>query len=109
MATIYSNENIRIDVVEILRRFGHDVLSSFEAGKANQRIPDELVLKFAIENSRAVLTYNRKDYMRLHRLTPNHAGIIVCKEEFDDLALAQRIHDAIEAADGNLSNPIDSH
>jgi hypothetical protein len=44
MAAIYSNENFPKRVVEELRRHGHDVLTSYEAGQANQKIPDDQVL-----------------------------------------------------------------
>jgi Holliday junction resolvase len=54
-------------VVKYLRELGHDVLTVQEAGKANQRIPDEEVLAFATENDRAIITQNRKDFIQLHR------------------------------------------
>ena len=38
MAEFYSNENFPKRVVEELRRLGHDVLTSYEAGRANQRM-----------------------------------------------------------------------
>jgi hypothetical protein len=44
MAAIYSNENFPKRVGEELRRLGHDVLTSYEAGQANQKIPDDQVL-----------------------------------------------------------------
>jgi Domain of unknown function (DUF5615) len=106
MASIYSNENIRIEVVKILRALGHDVLTSEEAGNANKRIPDDLVLAYSIKNQRTVLTYNRKDYIRLNRLVSEHFGIITCTEDHDDFALAHRIHAALEAAGGNLENQL---
>jgi hypothetical protein len=34
-------------------------------------------VKFAISEDRVVLTLNRKDFIRLHKQKPNHAGIIV--------------------------------
>ena len=39
MASFYANENFPIKVAQYLREMGHDVLTSFEAGIANQRIP----------------------------------------------------------------------
>ena len=44
MTRLYSNENFPLDVVEFLRELGHDVLTSYEAKKANQAIPDDEVL-----------------------------------------------------------------
>lgn len=40
MARIYSDENVPLTVVEELRRRGHDVLTSFEAGNANLAVAD---------------------------------------------------------------------
>jgi predicted nuclease of predicted toxin-antitoxin system len=95
MARLYTNENFRKRVVEILRDFGHDVLTSFEAENANLSIPDDKVLDFAHENNRIVLTFNRKDFIQLHNQNPTHSGIIVCTEDKDNIALAQRIHEEI--------------
>jgi predicted nuclease of predicted toxin-antitoxin system len=95
MAKIYSNENFYYAVVEHLQSFGHDVLTSKAAGNANKRIPDEDVLAFAIANKRVVLTFNYRHLIRLHRFFPEHFGIIVCSEDKNYLALAQRIHAAI--------------
>jgi hypothetical protein len=89
---LYSNENFPLPVVEALRGKGHDVLTTGDAGKSNTGIPDEEVLRFAIAERRAVLTHNRQDFIRLHRLHPGHEGIIVCTENADFPALAEKIH-----------------
>ena len=47
MASFYANENFPLPTVEALRRLGHDVLTSLEAGRANQRLDDQEVLTFA--------------------------------------------------------------
>lgn len=78
MARLYANENFPRRVVEALRILGHDVLTVFEAGNAGQSISDEEVLAFANRDHRAVLTLNRRDFIRLHRIQPDHSGIIVC-------------------------------
>lgn len=54
-----------------------------------------------IAEKRTVLTFNRKDFIRLHRLNPVHAGIIACTEDGEFKALADRIHEAI-TFQGNL-------
>ena len=76
---------------------GHNVLTTRDAGKANEGIPDEEVLAFAIAEKRAVLTYNRQDFIRLHRLNPEHEGIIVCTDNPDFPALAVKVHDQLQA------------
>jgi predicted nuclease of predicted toxin-antitoxin system len=92
---LYVDENFPLRVVEELRRLGHDVLTAFEDGRANQSITDSDLLARAIANNRAVLTLNRIDFKRLHRQTPNHAGIIICTEDADRLGQAERITAAI--------------
>jgi len=97
MASLYSNENFPFPAVEELRRLGHDVMTIQETGKAGQAMPDEVVLAFAREAGRALLTLNRKHFVRLHKTGVQHAGIIVCSFDPDLAGLAQRIHAAIES------------
>jgi hypothetical protein len=66
MARLYTNENFPLKATLLLRALGHDVLTSQEAGNANQAIPDAEVLRFAAEIGRAVLTINKRDFIRLH-------------------------------------------
>lgn len=107
MAALYSNENIPLAVVDELRRLGHDVLTTYEAGKANKAIPDEDVLSFATEQKRCVLTLNRRDFRRLHQQTNGaHAGIIMCTADRDYTGQAKRIHEAIGKAPGGLAGAI---
>ena len=80
MARLYSNENFMLPVVEALRRSGHDVLTSLEAGRANLGVPDEEVLAFASVEGRAVL----------------RAGVVVCTFNPDFAVMAEKIHTALE-------------
>ncbi|GBO56396.1 hypothetical protein APA_4732 [Pseudanabaena sp. lw0831] len=95
MARLYADEQFPKIVVKLLRELGHDILTVQEEEKANQKIPDEDVLAFAISDNRAVLTINRSDFIRLHNLQPNHAGIIVCTEDLNRQRLATQINEAI--------------
>ena len=72
MARLYANENFPLPVVEALRALGHDILTVREAGHDNQRNSDEDVLSFAAIQGRAVITINRRDFVRLHRQHPAH-------------------------------------
>jgi len=92
MARLYANENFPLPVVEQLRRLGHDALTIQEAGKADQSLPDEAVLEFARADGRAILTLNRKHFIRLHKEQPDHPGIIVCTFDPDVNGQAERIH-----------------
>ncbi|MBX9626903.1 MAG: DUF5615 family PIN-like protein [Gemmataceae bacterium] len=95
MAALYADENVRIELVVALRALGHDVLTALADGRANQGIPDPLVLARATALGRAVLTGNRRDYHRLHRRQPNHAGIVTFTRDDDIQPLADRIHAAV--------------
>lgn len=66
MARLYANENFPFLTVSELRRLGRDVLTVRDAGKASVSTPDSEVLAFAITQGRAVLTLNRKHFIRLH-------------------------------------------
>ncbi|MBE9069274.1 DUF5615 family PIN-like protein [Leptolyngbya cf. ectocarpi LEGE 11479] len=95
MARLYSDEGFPKKVSEKLTQLDHDVLTVQEAGQANQRIPDDQVLTYATDQNRAVLTINRADFIRLHRQSSDHAGIVVCTEDFNRERLANRVHKAI--------------
>jgi hypothetical protein len=95
MARLYSNENFPLPVVEELRRLGHEVLTTHEAGEAGKSVPDEQVLAFATTEDRALVTLNRKHFIHLHNANPDHAGIIVCSFDLDFSRQAHRIHTAI--------------
>jgi predicted nuclease of predicted toxin-antitoxin system len=101
MARLYANENFPFPTVECLRRSGHDVLTVQETGKADQQTEDTAILEWARAESRAVLTINRKHFVRLHRQQPTHCGIIVCSFDHDFEGQAERIGAAI-ASTGDL-------
>ena len=95
MARLYSNENFPQPVVEELRRLGHDVLTVLETGRSEQAWPDDALLDFATNLDRAVLTLNRKHFIRLHKEGRKHAGIIACTLDRDFKGQAERIDAAI--------------
>ncbi|MDV2998508.1 MAG: hypothetical protein N5P05_000114 [Chroococcopsis gigantea SAG 12.99] len=72
-----------MELVRQLRQLGYDVLTSYEAGQANQAISDEKVLTFAHERERAVITLNREDFIGLHKQGREHSGILIAKEDRD--------------------------
>ncbi|MGH7192171.1 MAG: DUF5615 family PIN-like protein [Candidatus Saccharimonadales bacterium] len=98
MARLYANENFPFPVVEELRRLGHDAITVADTGKAGQRTSDAEVLDFAISDARAILTFNRRHFFRLHRQRPGHYGIIACTYDSNFVALAARIHSALIAS-----------
>lgn len=96
MASFYTNENFPIRIAQYLREMGHDVLTSYEAGKANQRIPDEEVLDFAAKAGRIVLTLNRRDFIAIHEKAPDHAGIIVCTQNSNSREQSEQIDSVVQ-------------
>jgi predicted nuclease of predicted toxin-antitoxin system len=95
MARFYTDEQFPFPVVQLLRGLGHDVLTVQEAGYASQKIPDEEVLAFAISQERSILTINRDDFIRLHRLNNDHFGIIVCTNNRNWEQFAALINEAV--------------
>jgi len=105
MARLLADENFPVPVVAELRNLGHDLLTLFEAGLANQQMTDEAVLAFATSHNRAVLTLNRKHFVRLHNAGAQHEGIIVCTFDPDFVRQASRVNEAlrsITSLDGQL-------
>jgi predicted nuclease of predicted toxin-antitoxin system len=89
----YANENLSADLVKALRNLSYDVVTSYEAGNANQRISDDQVLQTATAKNRAVITFNRDDFLALHRSGVDHSGIIVCKDDSNIQGIGQALHD----------------
>ena len=82
--------------VRALRALGHDVLALVDGELAEQAISDAEVLAVSGQKRRALLTLNRRHFIRLHGEFPEHAGIIVCTFDANFVALADRIHGALE-------------
>jgi len=97
MARFYADEQFPFQVVELLRNLGHDVLTVQEAGNANQRIPDDQVLAFAVGQERSILTINRIDSIRLHRRDDKHFGIVVCTNNRNWEQFMTRVDEAVRA------------
>lgn len=68
-------------LVKILREAGHDVVTVNELGANGQ--PDPVVLKYARENDRLLLTHNCGDFEALHVENPNHPGILAVYRDAD--------------------------
>ena len=100
MARIYSNENLPRQVVEGLRRRGHDVLTTQDTGQANRATPDGEVLSFATSQDRVIVTLNRRHFIGLHeRSAGRHGGIVVCTYDPNFEALAIRIDSVLTSRD----------
>lgn len=95
MARLLADENFPGPVVEELRFLGHEVLTLQEIGQAGQALSDEAVLAIARTQQRALLTLNRKHFIRIHIADSDHAGMIVCTFDPDFAAQGRRIDAAL--------------
>jgi hypothetical protein len=98
MAELYADENYPLGIVERLRDLGHNVVTARDLAQSGRGVSDEEVLALATAHGRAVITHNRKDFFRLHRMTNGqHGGIIACTFDPDEQRQAKRISEAIVA------------
>ena len=101
MARLFADEDFPLPVVNELRLLGHDAVTVFECGRANQRWPDEQVFARAQKEARILLTHNRQHFKRLHRQhQPTHFGIVICSTDQDFVGLARRIHETLTEPSG---------
>lgn len=89
---LLADENFSQQSVEVLRELGYDVVTLVDLGLANQALPDDQVLQTAISLDRCILTFNRLDFIKLHRKNAKHSGIVVCTYNPDKRYLAEKIH-----------------
>lgn len=87
---LYADEDFSFPVVEELRRLGHRVVTAQEDGRTSASDPDILARAHLL--GRAVLTYNRRHFERLHRQGADHSGILSATHDSDFPGLAARIH-----------------
>ncbi len=80
-----------LPLVKTLRKANHDVVTVNEANLMGQ--PDNIVLEYASENNRIVLTRNCRDFEALHEANPNHPGIFAVYQEANPLKKMSR-HDS---------------
>ena len=95
MARLFADEDYHNRVTAELVALGHEVISVQSTGLRG--INDPAVLAIATAQGRAVLTHNRRHFIRLHRIAQPHSGIVVCtRDDADPAALARRVHAALE-------------
>jgi len=93
----YSNENFALEMVKMIRRLNHTVITSYDAGQANRGIPDREVLNYATSNNLAVITFNRDDFIELHKSNIQHSGIVICKADRDYQGQVNFLHQYLQS------------
>lgn len=63
-----------LSLVNLLRDAGYDVVTANEVELMSQ--PDSVVLRYARETERILLTHNCQDFQALHDTNPDHPGIL---------------------------------
>src|SRR5262249_38033727 len=96
MSQLFIDEDIPRPIALMLRQFGHDVVTTEDAGRKSAGDPSQLA--YAASIGRIIITHNMKDYKRLHRHVPGHSGIIAStREDTNHAGVAQRIHQRLIA------------
>ena len=76
------DEDVRPLLAEILRQRGHDAVHVLELNRTGQSDLDQL--EFAVEQGRAILTHNIRDFALLHRdyreQGKHHCGILLSEQ-----------------------------
>jgi len=79
---LYIDEDVWGGLAAALRERNYDAVSVHEAGRTG--LPDEEQLAFAIREERAILTYNKRDFIPLAReyfyTGQTHWGIVVSRQ-----------------------------
>jgi len=82
MIKLYLDEDVTPVLARLLRERGYDVVSAIDYGHLEWQ--DEAHLEYAVQEERALFTYNIRDFARLHqrwRLEGReHYGIIVSSQ-----------------------------
>jgi hypothetical protein len=89
---VYADENVSRRLVEALRARGFDVLTALDAGTLGQG--DQSQLEFAASVHRVLLTFDRRDFRRIHQEFTErgfkHAGIALLPQTGDTARTAVR-------------------
>ncbi|WP_420457813.1 DUF5615 family PIN-like protein [Neolewinella sp.] len=96
---LFADENFDFPVVQGLIELGYDVITMVDLNAANRGLSDDLVLRMATDLDRAVLTINRRDFIRLHRKDNRHAGIIACTRNPNVPAFVKAIDQVLRDTD----------
>jgi hypothetical protein len=74
-------------------------------GMANQAVRDDDVLALATREGRALLTHNRRHFLRLRKQGITHAGIVACTYDPNFERQATRVDSAVTGA-GDLAGQV---
>ncbi|MCR9103497.1 MAG: DUF5615 family PIN-like protein [bacterium] len=93
---LLADENFSREASTHLQNLGYDLITLNDLGLAQTGLPDPDVLNKATILNRCVITFNRLDFIKLHKANNQHAGIIVCTYNPDNKQLAEKIHQSLQ-------------
>ena len=100
---LFTDEDITWRVAAHLRPMGYDIESCKDAKRGAQRVPDYSQLKYAMQEGRAILTFNRHDFEQLHLEWQakrwQHPGIIISGQISDLAELIRRVQLHLDTVD----------
>lgn len=103
---LYLNENIPLRLTELLSQYGIYAIHTINVG--NQGVSDEFQMEFAANNGYILVTHNRRDFRRLHKIWMKrgrfHKGIIVISHDEPEI-LAIRIRLFFEKVYFKIKSP----
>jgi predicted nuclease of predicted toxin-antitoxin system len=99
MAKLLADEHIPKRIVDKLALLGHDIVSvrQRDTNKAGDAKDDRRVLEIAINEQRALIAFNTRDFRSLHSEYHWHWGVICCQDDPDRVRLAKKIDKSIKA------------
>jgi len=104
---LYLDENVGPLVTNLLMCEGYDVMTASQAGLAQQGTTDEVQLKFATSNGRALLTHDLDDFglifERWYSSGREHFGIIVVPQLIPSV-VALRVMKLVELYPKGIKN-----
>lgn len=97
MHKLLADEDFPFPSVKQLRNLGVDIITLQNLGLVGIGLQDASVLELSIKLKRAILTCNRRDFIKLHKQSSEHFGIIVCTRNPDHKTLAESIYSVLES------------
>jgi predicted nuclease of predicted toxin-antitoxin system len=105
--SLYTDEDVTVELAPALRRRGHMAQSAQEAG--NRELSDEAQLEYATIQGMAILTYNSQDFIPLAESWSfagrEHAGIIV-SEQFSGRQFGELLRQTLRLLDNLTADEI---
>ena len=95
---LLADEDFDTPIVRMLQAQDVDIITVADLSLDNVGTADEQVLKEGTSLGRAVITFNRRDFWRLHQVE-QHAGIVLCKRNTPVLLLVRLVVELVTSVE----------